>query len=53
MRAAALLAVGAALYWLMARGKEKLPDESLPEMAEAASSLPDVPAARVVKDDKD
>jgi hypothetical protein len=42
------------LYVLFSRGKTKLPDESMPEgMPEAPMSQPDVPSARVVKNDDD
>ncbi len=54
---AVVLAIGGVFYMTMVRGKTSLPDESMPEIANAAraaeTSLPDLPAARVVKRDDD
>lgn len=50
---AAVLAVGAALYTVVAHGKPPLADQSMPEMEKPViADSPDVPAARVVKDDE-
>jgi APA family basic amino acid/polyamine antiporter len=49
---AAVLAVGAALYTVVAHGKPPLADESLPAMETPVELPPEVPAARVVKDDE-